>query len=326
MPDGDAKAASRVTRWRESQRGGAADRHQGRSGAMPVELYRHDRNIEANAIKRYCKFHQLSVDDIPVEVLLTEIQLSSLGTAGWAFANVEDWEAFDAHMTTGGKYYCFNEPNQDAMRNTSNVSAQSDLRARVERSVREQVVQRMDGELVEVLKILGTLDEVVNKTVAIIESRDTNADGVFPIDEWVDRTIEVTLDSGACDHILDLDDAPGYANFLAESPGSKRGQEYVVGNGAEVPNEGQATLNLEAEGGSGKHNFIKSIFQVAEITRPLMSVSKICELGHKCVFDENKADVIAKDGTVLCSFQRKGGLYVAQMRLKSPEGFQRPAR
>ena len=72
-------------------------------------------------------------------------------------------------------------------------------------------------------------------------------------------------------------------------------------------------------------NMIKSVFQVAEITRPLMSVSKICELGHKCIFDDEKAEVITKNGKVLCTFKRKGGLYVAEMTLKAPEGFQRPA-
>ena len=99
---------------------------------------------------------------------------------------------------------------------------------------------------------------------------------------------------------------------------------YVVGNGAEVPNEGQVTLNLESDG-AGKANLIKSVFQVAEITRPLMSVSKICDLGHRCIFDKDKAEVISKDGHVLCSFERKGGLYVASMKLKAPEGFHRPA-
>lgn len=150
----------------------------------------------------------------------------------------------------------------------------------------------------------------------------------MPVAEWIDKVIEVTLDPGACNHILDMADAPGYANFLVESPGSRRDQQYIVGNGAEVPDEGQVTLNLEAggEGKSGGGNLIKSIFQVAEITRPLMSVSRVCELGHKCVFDDEKAEVISKDGKVLCTFRRKGGLYVAEMKLKSPEGLQRPAR
>ena len=114
---------------------------------------------------------------------------------------------------------------------------------------------------------------------------------------------------------------------MVESPGSKRDQLYVVGNGAEVRNEGQVTLNLEANGfGDLPGILIKSVFQVAEITRPLMSVSHICELGHKCVFDDEKAEVVAKNRKILCTFRREGGLYVAEMKLKAPEGFQRPAR
>ena len=81
------------------------------------------------------------------------------------------------------------------------------------------------------------------------------------------------------------------------------------------------TLNLEATINSKPGgNLIKSIFQVAEITWPLMSLSRVCELGHKCVFDEYKAEVIAKNGTVVCTFKRKGGLCVAEMKLKAPDG------
>ena len=114
---------------------------------------------------------------------------------------------------------------------------------------------------------------------------------------------------------------------MVESPGSRQDPQDIVGNGAEVPNEGQVTLNLEATiNGKPGGNQIKSIFQVAETDRPLISVSRVCELGHKCVFDEDKAEVIAENGTVLCSFKRKGGLYVAEMKLKAPACCQRPAR
>ena len=97
-----------------------------------------------------------------------------------------------------------------------------------------------------------------------------------------------------------------------------------LGTGAEVPNEGEVHLNMESEVG-GASNLIKSIFQVAEITRPLMSVSRICDLGHRCLFDKDKAEVQTKDGKLLCTFERRGGLYVATMKLKAPEGFHRPA-
>ena len=182
----------------------------------------------------------------------------------------------------------------------------------------------MDGKGVEILRASGILDQVVEKTVAVITPKDAEEHGVFPSDEWIDKAIEITLDLGCCDHIMDVTDAPGYGSFLVESPGSKRDQMHVVGNGAEVPSEGQVTLNLESDV-AGKANLIKSVLQVTEITRPLMSVSKICDLGHRCIFDKDKAEVISKDGHVLCSFERKGGLYVTSMKLKAPEGFHRPA-
>ena len=99
----------------------------------------------------------------------------------------------------------------------------------------------------------------------------------------------------------------------------------IVGNGAEVRNEGQVTLKLAAEAVRDGVILIKSVFQVAEITRPLRPVSRVCDLGHRCIFDADKAEFLSKTGTVLCTFKRKGVLYVAQMKFKAPEGSQRPA-
>ena len=90
-----------------------------------------------------------------------------------------------------------------------------------------------------------------------------------------------------------------------------------------MPNKGQVLLNLES--GTNKRP-IKSTFQVAEITRPLMSVSRICDLGMKCLFDNVKADVIDQNGDVVCSFIRDGGLYVAKMKFKKPDNFGRQER
>ena len=50
--------------------------------------------------------------------------------------------------------------------------------------------------------------------------------------DCIDAEIEICLDSGCCKHVMDLWDAPGYSAFLTESPGSKRQQKFIVGNGA----------------------------------------------------------------------------------------------
>ena len=135
-------------------------------------------------------------------------------------------------------------------------------------------------------------------------------------DTWQDLDIEVTLDSGCVDHVLDASETPGYC--IVESPGSKRQQKFIVGNGQKIPNQGQVHLNLEADTGKSQASAIGAIFQVAAITRPLMSVSKICDQDLICTFTKEKATVTNHKGDVICDFIRRGGLYVANMRLKRP--------
>ena len=70
---------------------------------------------------------------------------------------------------------------------------------------------------------------------------------------------------------------------------------------------------------------VMSKFQIAKVTRPLMSVGRICDEGHNITFDSVVAVVRTKGGDELCRFHRKpGGLYVAKMKLKNPAGFGRP--
>ena len=65
---------------------------------------------------------------------------------------------------------------------------------------------------------------------------DDGEDEIMMTENWVDTEIEVTLDSGCCEHVMDIADAPGYGNFIVDSPGSKRRQHFIVGNGQKVPN------------------------------------------------------------------------------------------
>ena len=92
-----------------------------------------------------------------------------------------------------------------------------------------------------------------------------------------------------------------------------------MGDGGTIPNLGQSQLNL-TDMGVGRN--IQSIFQVAAVTRPLMSVGRICDEGHSVTFNDVMAVVNAKDGTELCRFQRNAsGLYVAKLKLRNPAGF-----
>ena len=139
-------------------------------------------------------------------------------------------------------------------------------------------------------------------------------------DAWEDLEFEVALDSGSVVHVCSLGDCPGY--LLQDSPGSKVGQRFLMGDGGEIPNLGQKSLNLSDDAlGSD----VQSVFQIAAVTRPLMSVGKICDEGHEVTFSNTCAVVRNKDGNELCKFHRdSGGLYVAKLRLRNPLGFPRP--
>ena len=56
-------------------------------------------------------------------------------------------------------------------------------------------------------------------------------------EKWEDLEIEVSLDSGSVVHVCALADCPGY--LLQESAGSRRGQEFLLGDGGTIPNRGQ---------------------------------------------------------------------------------------
>ena len=92
-----------------------------------------------------------------------------------------------------------------------------------------------------------------------------------------------------------------------------------MGDGGLIPNLGQSSLNL-SDTTVGRD--IQSVFQIAAVTRPLMSVGRICDEGHSITFDAVMAVVHANDGSEVCRFQRNGsGLYVAKLKLRLPAGF-----
>ena len=133
--------------------------------------------------------------------------------------------------------------------------------------------------------------------------------------EFLESSFEVALDSGAGDHVSSGAEAPAFA--VEESAGSRARQHFLGAGGHRMPNQGQMKLDLRAENGKRGRD-LKVIFQVAKVTRPLMSVSKICDAGLAVKFTKDLALVIdAKDNEV-CRFQRRGGLYVASMKMRNP--------
>ena len=125
---------------------------------------------------------------------------------------------------------------------------------------------------------------------------------------------------------MDLGEALGYGAFSVESAGSKCRQNFVVRNGQRVFNEGQLVLNLEGDLGlQNDKRKMTSTIQVAEVFRTLMSVSRVCDKGMRCVFEDTHSLTIdEKTGREVAKFERQGGMYIARMKFKPPEGFAGP--
>ena len=75
----------------------------------------------------------------------------------------------------------------------------------------------------------------------------------------------------------------------------------MVDDGNEILNDGVVRLNLQTIEDSP--NDIGFTFQVAKVSRPLMSVGKICDNGTKVVFSSDKIQVM-KGGAIVCTFER----------------------
>ena len=147
-----------------------------------------------------------------------------------------------------------------------------------------------------VRNLLDQLDKMVPINLTTIAEGDQIL--MNEPEEWPEVEFEVTLDSGSVVHVCSHEDTLGY--LLEPSPGSKRNQLFVMGDGNKIPNQGQKQLKLT----SSQNSDIRSTFQIAAVTRPLMSVGRICDEGLEISFDAKRAMVRDKSGRDACRFNR----------------------
>ena len=125
--------------------------------------------------------------------------------------------------------------------------------------------------------------------------------------KWV--KIDAIVDSGASDSVGPTGLAPWIKTRPSE--GSKRGQNFHTACGGELPNEGEKSVPIITR--EGKKGFAN--FQCADVSRPLMSVSRICDQGNCVVFTATGGYVLDKQGSKT-AFNRKNNVYVLDMWTK----------
>ena len=82
------------------------------------------------------------------------------------------------------------------------------------------------------------------------------------------------MDSGAAESVAPPSTCPHFP--LVESPGSRAGQEYRTAGGERLKNKGQRQVQAWTEEGCP----VGMTYQVAEVTKPLSPVSKMCDAGN----------------------------------------------
>lgn len=105
------------------------------------------------------------------------------------------------------------------------------------------------------------------------------------------RKLVLTIDSGASENVIGRHAVPRCP--MRPSAGSRAGVTYVAANGMQMPNLGEKRVKVRTKEGC----CCELKMQVTDVRKPLMSVSKICDAGHRVTFwSEGGGDRGERDG------------------------------
>jgi len=114
----------------------------------------------------------------------------------------------------------------------------------------------------------------------------------------------ITFDSGAAANVIPKDMFPDVP--LEESEGSKKGQYWVSAKGGKIYNLGEKRIEFETDEG----NKYVVIFQVADVTKPLLSAFKVTEKGNKVMLEKDHAQIVTGDGKKKTALRKEGKVFV----------------
>ena len=131
-------------------------------------------------------------------------------------------------------------------------------------------------------------------------------------DDWV--KIDSVVDSGAAAPVAPPSMAPGFATRPSE--GSRQGRSFTTAAGTGLKNLGEQELNVVTD--SGMDTTV--LFPLADVPRPLMSVSAICDHGNRVIFGRGGGIIQHIASGMEVPFERRGGVYVLGLWLQEKKG------
>ena len=132
------------------------------------------------------------------------------------------------------------------------------------------------------------------------------------------KEVEVAADTGAVEHCWGPGDLPKGA--IVKPP--ERERNFVGAQGGGIDHYGSTKIVLE----TADNRQIGNEVQVMNVCRPLHSISKITDTAHDMLFTRRGAvvvpegvfDQILAQCEIIAKYPRKGGLWVAKMKVRAP--------
>ena len=129
------------------------------------------------------------------------------------------------------------------------------------------------------------------------------------------------VDSGAAESVAPPSMAPWVQT--KESVGSKRGQVYLSASGNKLPNLGEKIMDVITEEGPPA----KATYQIANVTRALCAVSRMCDQGNTVIFEKQGGYILDPHGNTT-TFRRENNVYLLDTYALEPDSspsFRRPS-
>ena len=121
--------------------------------------------------------------------------------------------------------------------------------------------------------------------------------------------LEATIDSGASDSVANAKHASRCR--VVPSSGSRGGVRYISASGNVIDNEGEKHVQVETVG--GQKRTLK--LQIADVTRVLLSVSKICDAGNTVTFTKEGGTITNLVSGQKDHFDRRDDVYRMKFKI-----------
>ena len=118
------------------------------------------------------------------------------------------------------------------------------------------------------------------------------------------RRVSAIMDSGSAECVAPENTARNIP--LMETEASRQGQTCHTADGGVIKNKGEKIVTMYSEDGDQ----FRARYQITDVTRPLNSISRVCDQGNNVLFTKTGGWIINHESGRYTWFPREHGVYV----------------